>query len=73
MSSDPSPPKKPKIPTGGRPIAQNVSMAASECSGEWWICETSMTVVTPVSSCAIEAEELVCCRRPAADKPWRTS
>src|SRR5438552_2954532 len=26
-------------------------MAASECWGEWWICETSCTVVTPSSSC----------------------
>ena len=25
-------------------------IAASECSGEWWICEMSCTVVTPASS-----------------------
>ena len=26
------------------------AIAASECAGEWWICEMSCTVVTPASS-----------------------
>ena len=41
--------KKPSM--ARRPVSRNALTAASECCGEWWICEMSSTVVTPASSC----------------------
>jgi hypothetical protein len=33
-----------------RPVSNSAWIAASEFCGEWWICDTSCTVVTPSSS-----------------------